>query len=90
MKNLSILAIAILLAVSCGSHKLFKDGQSDYTIVVSEDATPSEKYAASELRNWIKEVSGVELPVAGLDGGKKGKRLQSRVPAAFSSKSSQK
>ena len=75
MKNLSILAIAILFAVSCGSHQLFKDGRSDYTIVVSEDATSSEKYAASELRNWIKEVSGVDLPVAGLDGGKKGKRL---------------
>ena len=75
MKNLSILAITILLAVSCGSHQLFNNGSSDYTIVVSEDATPSEKYAASELKYWIKEVSGADLPVAGLDGGKKGKRL---------------
>ena len=75
LKHLLFLAAAILLAVSCGNHKLFNNGGSDYTIIISQDATPSEKYAANELKHWIKEVSGADLPVAGLDGGKKGKRL---------------
>ena len=70
LKHLLFLAAAILLAVSCGNHKLFNNGGSDYTIIISQDATPSEKYAANELKHWIKEVSGADLPVAGLDGGK--------------------
>ncbi len=66
-------ATALLLA-SC-SHVLFKDGKSVYTIVVAPDAPESEQYAATELRDWLKEVSGAELPITGLDGGTQGKRL---------------
>ena len=66
-------ATALLLA-SC-SHVLFKDGKSGYTIVVAPDAPESEQYAATELRDWLKEVSGAELPITGLDGGTRGKRL---------------
>ena len=66
-------ATALLLA-SC-SHVLFKDGKSDYSIVIAPDAPESEQYAATELRDWLKEVSGAELPITGLDGGTHGKRL---------------
>ena len=66
-------ATALLLA-SC-SHVLFKDGKSDYSIVIAPDAPESEQYAATELRDWLKEVSGAELPITGLDGGTRGKRL---------------
>ena len=66
-------ATALLLA-SC-SHVLFKDGKSDYSIVIAPDAPESEQYAATELRDWLKEVSGAELPITGLDGGTQGKRL---------------
>ena len=59
---------------SC-SHVLFKDGKSEYSIVVASDAPESEQYAATELRDWIKEVSGAELPISGLSGGVRGKRL---------------
>ena len=66
-------ATALLLA-SC-SHVLFKDGRSDYSIVIAPDAPESEQYAATELRDWLKEVSGAELPITGLDVGTQGKRL---------------
>ena len=60
---------------SCAGHSLFRNGKSDYTIVVSSDAPESERYAAAELQSWIKEVSGVEIPVAGLADGVPDKRL---------------
>ena len=70
-----LLAAVVALFSSCGSHVLFKDGKSDYSIVVAGDAPASEQYAATELRDWIREVSGAELPITGLSGGVKGKRL---------------
>lgn len=57
-------------------HTLFKDGKSDYTIVISPEATECEKYSAEELHHWLEDVSGVCIPVVeDLDGGSKGKRL---------------
>lgn len=38
-------------------------GLSDYRIVVSREASPSEKHGANELRDFLKEISGAELPV---------------------------
>ena len=70
-----LLAAVVALLSSCSSHVLFKDGRSDYSIVVAPDAPESEQYAATELRDWIREVSGAELPITGLSGGVKGKRL---------------
>ncbi len=70
----TILAV-LLLAASCTGHSLFRDGKTDYTIVVAPDAPESERYAAAELQFWLKEVSGAELPITDLQGGKKGKRL---------------
>ena len=43
---------------------LFKNGYSDYQIVVTEDASISEKTAASELQEYILQISGVSLPVS--------------------------
>ena len=54
---------ALLLAFSCAPKQtLFEDGRSEYSIVVGEDATLIEQYAAQELQTWIREVSGAELP----------------------------
>ncbi|MBP3269652.1 MAG: DUF4838 domain-containing protein [Bacteroidales bacterium] len=69
------LTLLALIFTSCGSHELFKDGSSDYSIVLASDATESERYAAEELKYWIKEVSGADLPVVDLSGGTPGKRL---------------
>ena len=42
---------------------LARGGTSAFHIVVSTEASPSERYAASELQRFLKEVAGAELPV---------------------------
>ncbi|MBQ2172479.1 MAG: DUF4838 domain-containing protein [Bacteroidales bacterium] len=65
---------ALLLAFSCAPKQtLFEDGRSEYSIVVGEDATLIEQYAAQELQTWIREVSGAELPLVA--DAQPGKRL---------------
>ena len=44
-------------------YALFSGGKSDYRISVSTSASESEKWAAMELQHWLKEISGVELPL---------------------------
>jgi hypothetical protein len=39
-------------------------GRSDFTIVLSKDASASEKHAAGELQKFLQEISGAELPIA--------------------------
>ena len=38
--------------------RLARDGKSEYTIVLSKDASPSEKHAARELQKFLLEISG--------------------------------
>ena len=67
MRKLSgkCLLLCALCAVACApQHTLFEDGRSAYTIVIAEDASPIEQYAARELQTWIREVGGAELPIA--------------------------
>ena len=53
-----------LCAVACApQHTLFKNGSSDYRIVLEEGASAVEQYAAQELQAWVREVSGAELPI---------------------------
>ena len=52
------------LLMSCTNrHVLFRSGTSSYTIVLDANAPASERYAALELRDWLREVSGVELSI---------------------------
>lgn len=44
-------------------YTLFKQGKSDYRIVLSPGASASEKWAAKELQHWLKEVGGAEIPI---------------------------
>lgn len=46
-----------------GDVKLFENGKSDAVIVVDDKAAPNAKYAAKELRDYVKKISGVELPI---------------------------
>ena len=56
--------VLALCAVACApQHTLFKNGRSDYRIVLEEGASAVEQYAAQELQTWVREVSGVELPI---------------------------
>ncbi len=42
---------------------LFADGKTDYAIVIPMDASEGVRWAADELRHWIKEVGGADLPI---------------------------
>ena len=42
---------------------LAENGQSSYRIVIAEDASPSTRYAAEELQNFVQQIAGARLPV---------------------------
>jgi len=44
-------------------YTIVKDGKSEYTIVISQEASPSERHAASEIRTYLYEISGCRIPV---------------------------
>ena len=75
MKKSLISLLAAVALTGCGQHVLFENGKSDYTIVVDSEDSECVQYAAQELQNWVKEVSGVTLPIGDLESGKKGRRL---------------
>lgn len=79
MKKLTLLIIVALLSVNSvmAKHKLFAEGRSSYSIVVCDDASPSELTAARELQDYLKQISGVELPV------KRAAECQEKVPHIF-------
>ena len=52
-----------MIAVAAQAQILVRDGQSDYRIVSSLDASASEKFAAEELQKHFHRCTGVELPV---------------------------
>lgn len=56
--------IVLLLAIQTNAANwLFRDGKSDYKIVISASASTSEKTAAKELQQYIKQMSGCLLPI---------------------------
>src|SRR5688572_22273799 len=46
---------------------LAENGSSPYRIVIGVGATMQEYYAAQQLQQHVKEISGVELPIVGDD-----------------------
>jgi len=60
----SILVLIILtLSVFGSDNVLFKNGKSNYKIIVSPNAAISENTAAKELQKTICEISGAKLPI---------------------------
>jgi len=57
------------------NYTLFSNGKSEYRIALSALASESEQWAAGELQHWLKEISGVELPVQKLDQPHKGPQI---------------
>jgi hypothetical protein len=45
------------------THSLFADGGTEYEIVVGPAAPDSERWAAEELQQWLKSISGIEFPI---------------------------
>jgi len=68
-----IVAFLFMILSSCNRY-LFRNGRSAYTIVIGPDASVSERTAAEELRYYIKEISGAELPITD-DQNCRGKRV---------------
>ncbi|MBI4025257.1 MAG: DUF4838 domain-containing protein [Verrucomicrobia bacterium] len=63
---LGIMLSLPLALCSCdrrGGTTLVNNGKTDYTIVLSNKASPSERHAANELRRFLKAIAGVELPI---------------------------
>lgn len=62
-----ISAFAVALALTAGAAEspitLAADGRSGYVIVVPADAIPAEQTAGQELQRYLKQISGVELPI---------------------------
>ena len=66
MKNAALLVAAFLPVVAyCGGFALAERGRPPAcTIVVSDSANAVQKYAAEELRDHVKRITGVTLPIA--------------------------
>ena len=71
MMRKELFILLTLCTVACSPHTLFEDGSSDYTIVLGPEPSPVERYAARELQDWIREVSGADLPVSAAASGKR-------------------
>ncbi len=63
--KLAILPLLLALNVSAtrADLTLAAHGRSDYRIVVSATAIPSERYAAEELQRYLEGISGAKLPL---------------------------
>ena len=59
------LALFVLGAfpLNAGELIITQNGKSDYSIVLTRDASPSEKFGAQELQKFLKMISGVSLPI---------------------------
>lgn len=69
LPKIDIVVIALCACCAPFAHTqeplvLAENGASGFRIVVGETASPSERYAANELQRFLREISGVELPVA--------------------------
>ena len=65
MKKGILLIITAVIFFSCSDKQLFivKDGKSDYSIVIPENADSLTLKAANELQKYIKTSTGALLPV---------------------------
>lgn len=70
-----ILAFAVVTQVpTLFQSTLFKNGKSDYSIVLCKNASVSEQTAAKELQYYIEQVSGAVLPIINRDQLEDGQR----------------
>lgn len=61
---LMLILFVMTVPADAADIQLVVDGKSEYTIIVSSEASPSEKHAAEELRHFLLEISGAEIPIA--------------------------
>lgn len=59
----AMFSVFILAAHPAHALLIAKDGKSSFAIVVPDDAIPAEMSAARELRDYLREISGVSLSI---------------------------
>lgn len=71
-----IFAVVLVLLVTisgCGKPLLARDGKSDYTIVLARNVAPATRHGAEELRTFLREMTGADIPIvddgAAVEGG---------------------
>lgn len=67
MRTLMMTVVAAWGASVFGGDMLFKDGKSDWQIVLPKEPERVEAYAAGELQSTIRAIGGVELPIVMVD-----------------------
>jgi len=67
LPTITYVTISVLLMGLCCELRaelvMARDGQSDYTIVVATDCSPSERHGATELQIFFKQICGARLPI---------------------------
>ncbi len=63
MYCLSILALLVSFPANASQLILAQNGISEYVIVIGDQASASEKYAAEEFQRFFSEITGVTLPI---------------------------
>ena len=61
--SLPLLSLLLLTVNANAADWLFRNGKTDYQIVISAEASVSEHTAARELQQYIQQVSGAQLPI---------------------------
>ena len=65
----ALLCLMFIVGTVCGMGEtvsklvIADNGVSRYSIVVSEAASPSENHVAQEIKHFLKEISGADLPI---------------------------
>ena len=63
IKIFFLLLFSVLFSKELRGAELFKDGKSDYTIILFPTASESERTAAEELRQYIQKINGADIPI---------------------------
>jgi hypothetical protein len=63
------LALLLMSKRAAAEVVLAEGGKSAYAIVVSDKAPPATRHAAGELRKFLQEISGAELPIVNAAAG---------------------
>ena len=64
MKRVLMIVLLLYGIMYCSAREyLFMNGSSDYSIVISEDASVTEKTAAQEFQYYLGHIAGVKLPI---------------------------
>ena len=63
MTRSGFLLLGLLSLAGCAGMQLVTDGRGDCTIVIGDDATPTEQTAARELALHVEQMSGARLPI---------------------------